>query len=328
MMSQICMLGALCSLMLLPGFLEATSLMKIIKQDEPAAVSPISIDSFQANEFLYHSRPKRNIDPRWYRNSPDFQAYYRYYNSIGHVEGLYEIDRIRMLYQQMRSLEHAYGPNASFYQNTLGMPRMKCDPSKDKKCKVQQPPPPPPPPNTMPPPPPLSQADVIYLCNTKDPLCKPHIVYLPTGAIPVLCDPRYHPACKPKKGEAPAAPDPPPHKKSAPPLPPPPKKSAPPPPSKKYAPAPPPPPAPIRTYKRMEYDCDPYWDPDCLIDHPPRPVKGKTAASLPKSVQEEEEEEAAEDPAEPIKKEKKLTPYPYYQHELYDPYRFSYPTPD
>ncbi|KAJ8389255.1 hypothetical protein AAFF_G00121200 [Aldrovandia affinis] len=286
MMSQIGLLGALCSLMVLPGLLEATSLMKIIKQEEPATVSPISIDPVQANGFLSHSRPKRNIDPRWYRNTPDFQAYYRYYNSIGHVEGLYEIDRIRMLYQQMRNLEHVYGPDASSYQNTLGLP-------------------------------PISY--VVYLCNARDPLCKPHIVYLPTGATPVLCDPRYHPACKPKKGElamvpAPATPPPPPapHKKSV-----------------------PPPPAPIRAYKGFEYDCDPYWDPDCLIDHPPRPAKGKPAPPPPPPVpeEEEEEEEAVEElalpPAEPVKKGRKLTPYPYYYHrELYDPYRLSYPEPD
>ncbi|XP_035266898.1 arp2/3 complex-activating protein rickA-like [Anguilla anguilla] len=341
MMSQICLMGTLCSLMLLPGLLEATSLMKIVKQEEPVAAIPIDIDSTQANGFLSHSRPKRNADPRWYRNSPDFQAYYRYYNSIGHVEGLYEIDRIRMLYQQMRSLEHTYGPNASLFQNRLGLPSAKCDPSKDKKCKA--PPPPPPPPSTAPPPPPLSQADVVYLCNVKDPLCKPHIVYLPTGSVPVLCDPRYHPACKPKKSEAPAGPapprlPPPPPKKSAPappPPPPPPKKSAPaPPPPKISAPAPPPPPAPIHTYKGMEYDCDPYWDPDCLIDHPPRPIKGKSAPPppppLPETEEEEEkEEEVVEEPAPPhIKKGKKSSPYPYYHHELYDPYRFSYPAPD
>ncbi|KAF7660989.1 hypothetical protein LDENG_00271210 [Lucifuga dentata] len=145
-------------------------------------VKDFSINSEIANDFLTHSRPKRNADLRWYRGNPDFQAYYRYYSSIGHTEGLYEIDKLRMLYQQMRYLENTYGPNASYFQSKLGVPVLMCDPATDKKCK----------------------ADVLYLCNIKDPLCKPHIVYLPSGAVPVLCDPRYHPHCTPQK--APPAP--------------------------------------------------------------------------------------------------------------------------
>lgn len=242
----------------------------------------------------------------------------------------------------MRYLEHTYGPNASYYQNKLGLSMLHCDPATDKKCKVVLPPPPPmkgvPKPTEplpTPPPPPvpsMSQADVLYLCNKKDPLCKPHIVYMPTGAVPVLCDPRYHPKCIPQKApEAVAVPQPPPH---------PPIKSAPPPPPIKSAPPPPvlvkkSPPVPIRTFKGMEYDCDPYWDPDCLIDHPPRPIKGKVVVVQPPPpppVVEEKKEEPA--PPAPIAKKVPLYPYPYYhpmpydpRDDLYDPARFQYPQP-
>lgn len=236
----------------------------------------------------------------------------------------------------MRYLEHTYGPNASYFQSKLGVPMIMCDPATDKKCKLAPPPPPPmkgvPKSTAAPPPlaplaPAVSQADVLYLCNKKDPLCKPHIVYMPTGAVPVLCDPRYHPHCTPQKAPpAPVAvPQPPP-----PPPPPAPKKSAP----------PPPPPA-IRTFKGMEYDCDPYWDPDCLIDHPPRPVKGKIVLPPPPPPPppvEEEKEAPVEEPAPPAPIEKKHTiypyPYPYYyampydpRDDLYDQARFQYPQP-
>uniref|UniRef100_A0A3Q0R386 Actinodin3 n=1 Tax=Amphilophus citrinellus TaxID=61819 RepID=A0A3Q0R386_AMPCI len=274
----------------LSGLMEAKSLLNMVPAGD------LSIDAEKANNFLTRSRPKRNVDPRWYRGNPDFQAYYKYYSSIGHTEGLYEIDKLRMLYQQMRYLEHTYGPDASYFQSKLGVPMIMCDPTTDKKCKVVSPTPPPLPMKGVPRPtdgPPLpaapviSQADVLYLCNQKDPLCKPHIVYMPTGAVPVLCDPRYHPHCTPQK--APPAPV-----KSGPPPPPPIfiKKS---------------PPAPIRTFKGMEYDCDPYWDPDCLIDHPPRAIKGKVVVPPP--------------PPPPH-------PLPYNpRDDLYDPARFQYPQP-
>ncbi|XP_053734721.1 uncharacterized protein LOC128767047 [Synchiropus splendidus] len=351
MKTTLWLVGTLC-LTWLPGRLVAKSLLSSIQQDGMVPVGDVSIDSERANDFLTHSRPKRNVDPRWYRNNPDFQSYYRYYSSIGHTEGLYEIDKLRMLYQQMRYLEHTYGPNASYFQSKLGLPVLMCDPATDKNCKaVPAPPPmkgvpkatePPPTPSSAPPLPPapvISQADVLYLCNTKDPLCKPHIVYMPTGAVPVLCDPRYHPHCTPQKAP------PPPAVKAQPP-PPPPMKSAPPPPPMKSAPPPPPPvlvkkspPAPIRIFKGMEYDCDPYWDPDCLIDHPPRPVKGKIMALPPPPPPPvvEKEEPAAEPtppPPPPPKGKKLLLPHPYFhplpydpRDDLYDPVRFQYPQP-
>ncbi|XP_053284347.1 formin-2 [Pleuronectes platessa] len=330
MISTLWLGGALSCLMLLPVLMEAKSLLNSIEQDEMVPVSHVNIASEQANSFLTHSRPKRNADPRWHRGNPDFQAYYRYYSSIGHTEGLYEIDKLRMLYQQMRQLEQTYGPNASYYQNKLGLP-----PPPPMKGVAPPPPmkgvPPPPPmkgvprptaPPVTPPPlpaaPSMSQADVLYLCNKKDPLCKPHIVYLPSGAIPVLCDPRIHPHCTPQKAApAPVA--------VLQPLPP-----------KKFV-LPPPPvlvksgPAPVRTFKGMEYDCDPYWDPDCLVDSPPRPMKGKGLVPPPPPPMEEKKEEPA--PPAPIEKKTKFYPYPYYpmpydpRDELYDPVRFKYPEP-
>ncbi|XP_055080747.1 uncharacterized protein LOC117377349 [Periophthalmus magnuspinnatus] len=316
----------ICCVLWLPGLLDAKSLLNVIQQEEMVPVDHVNIDSEKANGFLSHSRPKRNVDPKWYRSNPDFQAYYRYYSSIGHTEGLYETDKLRMLYQQMRYLEHVYGPNASYYQNKLGLPLLMCDPTTDKKCKLLPPPPPMKAKSTelpvTPPPPPLaSQADVMFLCNAKDPMCKPHIVYLPTGAVPVLCDPRYHPHCTPQK-----APEPVPVIQYT-------KKSAPPPPVllKK---APPPPPVMV---KGMEYDCDPYWDPDCLIDNPPRPVKGKIVVVPPPPPKVEKEEPVEEpEPPAPIEKKVPLYPYPYHYYyplpydprdELYDPARFNYPQP-
>ncbi|KAK2822241.1 hypothetical protein Q5P01_022306 [Channa striata] len=253
MISQGSLMRALYCMLFMPGLLTATSLVKVIK---PAGNS-ISIDSARAHDFLTNSRPKRNIDPKWYRATPDFQSYYRFYSSIGHTEGLYEIDRIRMLYQQMRHLELTFGPDASTYQNLIGLVTSTPAPSTTTKPRLS-------PTTPAPTSDPLEDAQRIYLCNPKDPLCKPQIVYLPTGAVPVLCDPRLNPACRPRTEEEikAAAPQPP--------APPAPKKSAPPPP-------------PAITLKGMEYDCDPYWDPDCLIDHPPRTIQ-ETSAPKPPAV--------------------------------------------
>ncbi|CAM4730154.1 unnamed protein product [Leuciscus chuanchicus] len=290
----LCLFGALHCLLILPVS-QATSLAKVSKDivSNPA----VSIYSEQAHDFLAHARPRRATDPNWYRKNPDFQSYYRYYSSIGHTEGLYEIDKLRMLYQQMRHLELTYGPDAPKYQNTLGL-QLKSTP----------------PPTTQPPPPtlpPVSKMNVMYLCNSKDPQCKPHIVYLPAGGVPVLCDPRYHPNCKLSPVQKPPSPPVPASEPvtSAPPPPPPPQKST-----------PPPPPPPI-IIKGMEYDCDPYWDPDCLIDSPPRPVK----TIEPQPVL----------PAEKLKpetgnKEILNAPFPTYDpydfnQDLYDPFRHAAP---
>lgn len=213
---------------------------------------------------------------------------------------IYEIDRIRMLYQQMRHLELTYGPDASSYQNAMGVLTSTTAPTTTTQ------------PTTTPAPTPdsLENAQRIYLCNSKDPLCKPQIVYLPTGAVPVLCDPRLNPACRPKTEEEIKAAAPPP-------APPAPKKSAPPPPP---------------TVKGMEYDCDPYWDPDCLIDHPPRPIQEISTPEVPaeeKVVKENEAKAEERVPAEPAT-QKTLYPYfdPYdFKRDLYDPFRYAAQAP-
>lgn len=222
---------------------------------------------------------------------------------------LYEIDRIRMLYQQMRYLELTYGPDASSYQNVLGVLTTTAAPTATTQ-------PPPPPTTPAPTPDPLENTQRIYLCNPKDPLCKPQIVYLPAGAVPVLCDPRHNPSCRRQTAEEIEAAAPPP----APPAPPAPKRSV--------EPAPPP-----ITAKGMEYDCDPYWDPDCLIDHPPRPVQETFAPEAPAQEEAEAKEEVAkvEDSAPSASTDQKtLHPYfdPYdFKRDLYDPFRYANPAP-
>ncbi|XP_073730317.1 actinodin3 isoform X2 [Misgurnus anguillicaudatus] len=273
--------------------LEATSLAKVSKDKESNPA--VSIDFEQAHNFLARSRLRREADPNWHRKNPDFQSYYRYYSSIGHTEGLYEIDRIRMLYQQMRHLEITYGHDASEYQNALGL---KLKPT---SAPTTQPPPP-----TLPP---LSKVDVIYLCNVQDPLCKPRLVYLPTGAVPVLCDPRYHSNC-----HLSSVPDnsPPVTSESV--------ALAPPIPEKPTSPSAPP--SPMIT-KEMEYDCDPYWDPDCLIDHPPRPVK----TIQPPEIHNSAENKKLKEPGNNVIFNAPFPNYdPYdFNQDLYDPFRHAAP---
>ncbi|XP_011484954.1 extensin-like [Oryzias latipes] len=305
MASQVSVLSFFCCLLLMPGLLESTSLMKVKHSAGPS----LRINSAAANDFLTNSRPKRNIDPKWYRANPDFQSYYRYYNSIGHIEGLYEIDRIRMLYQQMRNLELTYGPDASKYQNALGFLTSTVGPPTTTQ-------PPPPPTTPAPTPDPLENAQRIYLCNPKDPLCKPQIVYLPTGAVPVLCDPRLNPACAPKTEEEMKA-----ASVSRP-------STATPAPAKSEPAVP-----PADGAKGMEYDCDPYWDPDCLVDHPPRPVQEASTPAEPAEEPEVKEEEAKAEqsaPAAPAGVKKSLYPHydPYdFKRDLYDPFRYAQPDP-
>lgn len=210
---------------------------------------------------------------------------------------LYEIDKIRMAYQMMRSHELVYGPDAPSHQNVLGV-QTTTAPAPTTTL---------PPTTTAPTPDPLEKAEKIYLCHPKDPLCKPQIVYLPTGAVPVLCDPRYNPACRPQSEEelraaAPAQP---------PPAPLTPKKSD----------------DLVVTLKGMEYDCDPFWDPDCLIDHPPRAPE---VDAEEKAVEEKADEVEESIPAAAATQQ---TLYPYFdpydfKRDLYDPFLYANPAPE
>lgn len=214
-----------------------------------------------------------------------------------------------MVYQMMRSYELVYGPDASSYQNVLGAQTTTASPATTTL----------PPTTPAPTPNPLEEAEKIYLCNPKDPLCKPKIVYMPAGAVPVLCDPRYNPVCRPKSEEEIKAAAPP----RAPAAPPTPKESD----------DPPPPPPPVVTLKSMEYDCDPFWDPDCLIDHPPRPILEKAATEAPAEEKPVEKKADKVDGNIPGAEATQQTLYPNFhpynfKRDLYDPFLYANPAPE
>ncbi|KAM4557468.1 uncharacterized protein V3H82_017234 [Fundulus diaphanus] len=301
------LLRTVCCLLLMPGFLGAKSLMKAKISDG----NLVRIGSAEANDFLTNSRLKRNVDPKWYRKDPDFQSYYRFYNSIGHTEGLYEIDRIRILYQQMRHLELSNDPDAAIYQNKMGVIASTAGPAATAHRPA-------PPTTPAPTPDPLDNAQKIYLCNPKDPLCKPQIVYLPTGAVPILCDPRFNAACRAKtekEVEYAAPPEPTP---------------AAPAPGKPHPPA-----APPFIVKGTEYDCDPYWDPDCLVDQHHRPEQEGSSPAAPSGDKLEPEEETTDEGNVPVfsTAAKNKSPYPYFDpydfnRDLFDPFRYAEPAPN
>lgn len=206
----------------------------------------------------------------------------------------------------MRSYELVYGPDASSYQNVLGVQTTTLAPPTTTL----------PPTTPAPTPDLLEKAEKIYLCHPKDPLCKPKIVYLPTGALPVLCDPRYNPACSPKSEEEIKAAVP----------------------AKASVAVPSPkesddPPHAVVTLKGIEYDCDPFWDPDCLIDHPPRSVLEKPAPDAPAEEKPVEEKADKVVKSIPGAEATQQTQYPYFdpydfKHDLYNPFLYENPSPE
>ncbi|XP_055486825.1 actinodin3 [Leucoraja erinacea] len=140
----------------------------------------VRLDSREAADFLQSGSGRSRRHVKWYQQNPDFQSWYKYYQTIGHNEGLYEIDRIRLTYQHMRHLESVYGKDAPYYQHTLGMgpgpskPKGPCDPKKDGGCKRPSMGPTP-----HPPPAPKAQhrPHGPIPCNPQDPACLLQYVY-------------------------------------------------------------------------------------------------------------------------------------------------------
>ncbi|XP_078527378.1 uncharacterized protein LOC144799734 [Lissotriton helveticus] len=198
----------------------------------------VKISATEANSFLNvpagHIRVKRNT--KWYHTMPDFPAYYQYYNSIGHYEGVLEIERIQQTYLHMRHLEQVYGKDAPYYQNAIGVrtptqdekgptkTAAPCDPNNDKSCTITGSPPR----AEKGPPHSHKRPD----CDSRDPRCRNLPWNKGRGR---LCDPYQEPSCRPvprSRG-----------------------------PERKRPGRPP--------FKVMEYNCDPMYDVKC-----PRSMKG------------------------------------------------------
>ncbi|KAJ1084758.1 hypothetical protein NDU88_004904 [Pleurodeles waltl] len=192
----------------------------------------VKISAAEANSFLSvpvgHIRVRRN--GKWYHTMPDFPAYYRYYNSIGHYEGVLEIERIQQTYLHMLQLEQVYGKDAPYYQNTIGVRTptqdargqtetpSACDPNYDKGCTIHGAPP-----RTRKGPP---RSHKRPNCNPEDPQCRHLPWYKGRGRV---CDPYQEPSCRPVS-----------HSGG----------------TELKGPGRPPP-------KAMEYDCDPIYDNKC-----------------------------------------------------------------
>ncbi|XP_041034721.1 actinodin3 [Carcharodon carcharias] len=214
----------------LPGGVQSGSLWDLIrpvKGDET-----ITLKSHEATDFLRTPLTRNRRHIKWYQQNPDFQAYYKYYQKIGHNEGLYEIDRIRLTYLQMRHLENVYGKNAPYYQYTIGLPPIlgtvkgvstpSCDPKTDKNCKSQPPAPKVPVPKSpVAPVKAQHQGQPQLSCNPHDPSCLLQYFYsfmanvqsgsdcdpkadpkCSRGARALPCDPKYDQACNPSKSMA------------------------------------------------------------------------------------------------------------------------------
>ncbi|XP_072349287.1 uncharacterized protein [Scyliorhinus torazame] len=211
------------------GQVQSGSLWDLIRPEK--GDESIRLEPNEATDFLRTPPTRLRRNTKWYQQNPDFQAWYKYYQKIGHNEGLYEIDRIRSIYLQMRHLENVHGKNAPYYQYTIGVPPMpggvkgvaapSCDPKSDKNCKS------PPPAAKMPvAKPPAVPTKAQYQdpsrlnCNPHDPSCLLQYFYrfladvqvnsdcdpkadpkCSRGVRTVRCDPKYDPACAPSKSQ-------------------------------------------------------------------------------------------------------------------------------